>query len=108
VSWSRSTGALVALILLAALVGTVDAAIGRSWDLVVVQGSIIVLAALLGLGAITGRTGLTLRRDLARWLTEIAADGAERPDDVLDRAVAAYRAGLTDTPPNGPGRDGGR
>lgn len=93
--WSRSARMPATLIVVAAAVGAVDAAMARTWDLVVLQGAVVVLAVSLVVGPAGGRVGATLRKDLAAWIERTAADGAERPGDVVDRAVAAYRDALT-------------
>ena len=87
---------LLLLLITTAGVGALDAAIGRRWDLVVVQLVVVVLAALLAAGTWGHRTPVPLRRDLAEWLQRYGSDGGEGAGDVADRAVAAYRAGLTE------------
>lgn len=86
---------LLAMTALVCAVGLVDAAVGAVWDLVVVQGAVLVLLGVLALASSVGRAHVRLRRDLFRWLERYAAEGGERTADVADRAVAAYRAGLT-------------
>lgn len=86
---------LLLVVVLLVTVGTIDAAIGRVWDLAVVCGAAALAALLLLVGDLAARTPVPLRTDLVRWLEHVAADGDERPADVADRAIAAYRAGLT-------------
>ncbi|MFJ2666381.1 hypothetical protein ACIO14_18725 [Nocardia fluminea] len=79
-----------------AAIGVIDAATGGNKDLVVVFGAIIALSAAAALRLSSGnRRSIRVRADLARWLAIRAADGDERIGTVADRAVAAYRSGLT-------------
>lgn len=78
-----------------AAIGIIDAAIGGNGDLVVVFGAIIALSAAASLRLSGNRRSIKVRADLARWLAIRAADGDERVGTVADRAVAAYRSGLT-------------
>lgn len=78
-----------------ALIGLIDAATGRNWDLVVVFGASIVLTAAAAVRLSVTRRSIGIRDDLARWLEDRAAAGDEPVERVADRAVAAYRSGLT-------------
>ncbi|MBF6182238.1 hypothetical protein [Nocardia otitidiscaviarum] len=90
---NRRTRALWFGVVAAAIVGLIDAATGRTWDLVTVFG-IIGLLGVLGLVRFGGRATLSVRTDLARWLAQRAAEGGEPVHRVADRAIAAYRAGI--------------
>ncbi|RDI55276.1 hypothetical protein [Nocardia mexicana] len=90
---SRWVAVVIAVV---AGIGLIDAATGRTWDLVAVFGVIVVLGSVSAASHWAGRPSITLRRDLARWLAIRAADSGEAADRIADRAVAAYRAGLTD------------
>ncbi|MFN0088736.1 MAG: hypothetical protein ACKVWR_00480 [Acidimicrobiales bacterium] len=99
---------LVGLVALLAAVGGVDAAIGRVWDLAVLCGAILLLTLVLAGVSTLPRTFVPVRRDLVRWVERYAADGGERPAEVVDRALAAYRAGLTSAWEAADGPRGGR
>jgi hypothetical protein len=86
---------VIVLIGMVSVIGMVDAAIGRSWDQVAVFVMILLLDLVLVVRVSFRRREVTLRADLAGWLERYAAEGDERVDEVADRAVAAYRAGLT-------------
>lgn len=88
------TRVLLFAIVVAALIGLIDAATAGTWDLVTVFALIAVSGAIAAIRH-GGRATLTIRRDLARWLAIRAADGGEPVGKIADRAVAAYRAGLT-------------
>ena len=77
-----------------AVIGAVDAAVGESWDLVVLLGSLAVLAAVLLAGTLGRRPLVPIRADLVRWMAGRVATSGERIEDLADRAIAAYRAGL--------------
>lgn len=96
----RGRVVLVAIGMLVA-VATVDAAIGRAWDLVVVCGAAGVCVVALLIADLADRLAVPIRTDLVRWLQRTAADGDERAADVADRAVAAYRAGFIGSGPEG-------
>jgi hypothetical protein len=83
---------LLVLAVLAAAVGLVDAAVGGVGDHVVLFAVILVAVTGSLTAALGRRTTLTVRADLGRWLQERAAAGGERPADVADRAIGAYRA----------------
>ena len=101
---AAASGSLLcqALIVLLATIGAVDAAVGSSWDLVVI------FVAVIGLGAAglarswARRSSVSVRGDLVTWLDQRAAANGERIEDVADRAVAASRAGISDDPVGGP------
>jgi hypothetical protein len=75
-------------------VAGIDATIGRNWDLVVVIGLVLVLQVGALAKVSRGRPAVSLRGDLARWLEDRAAATGEPAEQIADRAVAAYRAGL--------------
>ncbi|BCK56067.1 hypothetical protein NWFMUON74_38390 [Nocardia wallacei] len=99
-STTRRSSWLLTLVVLAAGIGIIDAATARTWDLVAVFGVIMALAVAAASGLPGGRRVLTLRPDLAHWLALRAAAAGEPPDRVADRAIAAYRAGMTDQEPH--------
>jgi hypothetical protein len=92
---ARRNALLLSLALVATAVGLVDAVIGGQADFVVV----FVLAGLLQAAVLVGlRSGprpVLLRADLAAWVYEHTAATGEPADRLVDRCVAAYRAGLT-------------
>jgi hypothetical protein len=71
------TRLLLAVTALVCSVGVVDAAVGAVWDLVVVQGAVLVLLGVLVVASSVGRAHVRLRRDLVRWLERYAAEGAD-------------------------------
>lgn len=79
-----------------ALVGLVDAVVGRTWDFVAVFGLALLLQLVVLLQTVTGRAVLTVRRDLAAWVADRAVATGETPEAVIDRCVASVRAGLVD------------
>ena len=83
---------------LVAAVGAVDAAIGWSWDLVVVFGLVALLQLLLLARLSSRRRSIPIRADLMRWVRDRAAVEGDSPDLVVDRALAAYRADLVGVP----------
>jgi hypothetical protein len=87
--------ALVLSVLVASAVGLADAIAGRVWDHTVLHAAVLAVGlVLLGRTAI-GRRLVPLRADLHRWLNRYAADGGEEVEQVLDRALSAYRDGLS-------------
>lgn len=89
------TRASIGVLMIVAFVGAVDAAAGDEWDL-----TVIFTVVILGLGVLLARTSVArplvpIRGDLVRWLSARAAVHGERVEVVADRAVAAYRDGLT-------------
>ncbi|MDH4144778.1 MAG: hypothetical protein OEY23_06350 [Acidimicrobiia bacterium] len=90
------TNALVAgLALVVCLVGAVDGVVSREWDFF----ALFLLSALL-LVFLLARTNarrpaVPLRADLVDWLRDETALSGEPMGHLADRAVAAYRAGLT-------------
>lgn len=90
---------LLAAVAVVAAVGVVDAAIGRTWDLVALFAVLLALG-LLGLGWSLGqRRPVTLRVDHAAALQARSQAAGEPLDQVLDRAVATYLTALADPVP---------
>lgn len=89
----------VVVIIGIAAIGAADAATGGAWDLVAVFLAIVVAAASILARSVGWRRQVSVRTDLVRWLEAYAAAGDERLEDVADRAVALYRAGVTDPGP---------
>ena len=83
-----------------AVIGVIDSAIGRQWDLLVVFSLVLALQLLLWAHISWGRPAVPLRADLVRWMSDRAVAGGEPVGRVGDRAVAAYRAGLTGSDPD--------
>lgn len=95
-----SPRALLVLVLatVVSLVGLVDATVSRTWDFAVVFALALGLQLLLLVRAQTGRVRVSVRRDLAAWASEQAVATGESADEVVDRCVAAVRAGVVDRP----------
>jgi hypothetical protein len=89
-----TSGKWCTVLAVVATVGLVDAAIGTAWDLVAVFALILALLALVAARHVAGRPSVPVRRDLVRWMELRAAAGGERVEDVVDRAVGMYRAGI--------------
>jgi hypothetical protein len=87
---------LVAVLMGIGVVGGLDAARSGAWDLVAIFGAIVVGLAVLLARTSRHRPLVPMRADLVRWMARRAAVGGETTSAVADRAVAAYRAGLTD------------
>jgi hypothetical protein len=83
------------VVLVAALTGLVDAAIGSNWDLVVLFAVVIAATAYDAVRTMSHRPAVRIRADLVAWMDRRAAAHGEPLDAVADRAIAAYRAGLT-------------
>jgi hypothetical protein len=85
---------ILLLAVLVSAIGAFDAAIGRTWDLVVVfvLGAALQLALLIRLQF--GRPAVPLRSDLVGWLRQRAAEHGEPMEALADRCVAAARADL--------------
>lgn len=78
-----------------AIVGVIDAWVDADWDLGALFGLILVLLVVLWARLSYGRPAVPLRADLVGWLDERAVSAGESIEGVADRAVSAYRAGLT-------------
>lgn len=88
---SGLTRLLVVSLTVVSGVGTVDAAISREWDLLVVLALTLGLSVTL-LGRLEARRpAIPVRRDLVVWLRERAAVSGEPISALTDRALAAYR-----------------
>jgi hypothetical protein len=62
--------------------------------------ALIAVLQLLVLGGLrVGRRAVGVRADLATWIDEQAAATGEPAARITDRAVASYRAGLSDVGP---------
>lgn len=85
------------LVLLAAvlLAGVVDALASEAWDFLAVLSIALSLVAVLLTLTSRGRRSIGIRPDLARWLEEEAGTRGESVEALADRAIAAYRAGLS-------------
>lgn len=85
---------LLLLALVCAAVGIVDAALSREWDLLVLFALTALLLVALWVRQRAHRIVVTLRPDLAHWVEHRAETAGEPFDDVLDRAVAAFKHGI--------------
>lgn len=91
-------------LVVAAVVGLLDAAGAGTWDLVVLFAAIAAVGVGLVLRSRPRAARFALRPDLARWVVLRAAEGGEEPGSVVDRAVAALREELGPGPGTGAGR----
>jgi hypothetical protein len=90
--FTRSTFTVLIVI---AIIGAIDAAGSDEWDLVVIFGAVLIGLVFLLARTTVSRPLVPIRGDLVRWLARRADVNGERIADVADRAVAAYRDGLT-------------
>lgn len=84
------TRLLVVSGIVVALVGAVDAAIGREWDLFVLFMAALVIATALGFRLESRRPAIPIRRDLVAWLRDRSSISGEPLSNVVDRAIATY------------------
>ena len=84
-----------AVMIAIAAVGVLAAGLEGDWDLAVVFAVLCVLAAILLVRTSTRRPLVPIRADLVRWMSARAAVDGDRTERLADRAIAAYRDGLT-------------
>ena len=85
-----STRLLVVSAIVVALVGSIDAAIGREWDLFVLFAAVLAMATTLGLRLESRRPEIPIRRDLVAWLRDRSSISGEPLSTVADRAISTY------------------
>lgn len=90
-----ATRTVLAAMAIAAAVGAADAAVGGQWDAFALFAAIGVGAVVLMVRTWVGRPLVAVRADLVRWMATEAATADEPTGQVADRAIAAWRAGLT-------------
>lgn len=88
---SGVTRLLVVSLAVVSGVGTVDAAISREWDLLVVVALTLGLSLALVARLEADRPAIPVRRDLVMWLRERSALSGETIGALTDRALGAYR-----------------
>ena len=95
-----STQQRIVLLLVAAVsvVGIVDGIVGGDADVVIMFALTLLGWAVVFLRISWHRPAVPIRADLVRWMESRAVEGGEPIDAVADRAVAAYRRGLTSEP----------
>lgn len=93
-----TTRALLAVGLLVVGVGVIDAGVTQSWDLLTILAALGAIIGVLLVRTTSGRVPTELRPDLAKWIEHRAEKTGEPFEDLLDRAVAAYRSELFDDP----------
>jgi len=91
-SFSSNLSVSIASVL--AVVGAFDAFIGGEWDFFVLFVAIGFMLITVWLRHRADRIPTTLRTDLARWLEHQSRMSGEPMEDVMDRALSAYRTGL--------------
>jgi hypothetical protein len=85
------------LIALITSIGIVDGAIDRDWDHVALFAATLCATAVAW--ASTGRQRrIAVRGDLGRWIAQYASEGLESEQEVVDRALALFRAGMVGGP----------
>jgi hypothetical protein len=77
-----------------AVVGAIDAGAGGSWDLVALFAFVMLLQLGVLVRLSSRRPEVRVRADLLRWLRDRAERGGEPVDNLVDRAISAYRADL--------------
>ncbi len=77
------------------VVGIVDGIVSGDADVVALFALALLGWAVIFVRISWHRPTVPIRADLVRWLEERAIDGGESIDAVADRAIAAYRRGLT-------------
>lgn len=82
---------LLIMTLVVALVGTIDAAISREWDLFVVFVMVDALVVALLARNRGRRPSVPIRGDLVNWLRQRAAITGDSIEALVDRAVASFR-----------------
>lgn len=90
------TWVLTAAVIVVAGVGAVDSARGDEDDLLALFVALALIGVVQAVRLVVGRPTVTLRADLVRWLAERSQLSGEPLARVADRAVATYRASLTD------------
>jgi hypothetical protein len=98
---SSQNRVVLALVATVSVVGVVDGIVSRDADVVALFALSLVGLALVYLRISWHRPAVPIRADLVRWMEERAVDGGESVDAVADRAIAAYRRGLTATESDG-------
>jgi hypothetical protein len=86
---------MFAVTLVLCAVGVVGAVGSADPDLAVLFGAIALITVVLLVRTLAGRVLVPVRADLVRWMAGRAGVAGERTEDLADRAVAAYRDGLT-------------
>jgi phosphohistidine swiveling domain-containing protein len=86
-----TSGILLATATVALAVGLVDAAVSAEWDLFAVFVIATLPIVLLAARRQGHRRDHTVRADLDRWVTNHVQRTGERPEVVVDRAIASYR-----------------
>ena len=89
---------LLAIVVVVALFGAVDALIIGEPDLLLLFVVILVMTLILLVRAIQARRAIRLRPDLGRWLRNRGRMTGESAHDLADRAVANYRQQLGEGP----------
>lgn len=92
---TQLTRMTLAVMVAAAAVGAGAAGLEGDWDLAVIFVALGVLAAVLLARTSTRRPLVPIRADLVRWMSARAALDGDRTERLADRAIAAYRDGLT-------------
>jgi hypothetical protein len=89
------TRLLLGTMVAASLIGGIDAGRGGQWDLVTLFAVLCMMSSYLLLRTSSLRPLVPIRGDLVRWMTARSSVSAERTETLADRAISAYRAGLT-------------
>ena len=91
----RRLRVLVAGVIAVACAGAIDAALGSIWDQFAILLIVVLLSSAILLLSRSGRSELSVRPDLARWLQQRAAVEGESVDVLVDRSLATVRDHLS-------------
>jgi hypothetical protein len=94
---------VIAVAVVVALAGLIDAAVASIWDQFAVLAVVVLLLSSVLLMARSERVEVMIRADLARWLRNRAAVEGESVELVADRMLATARDHLGPEPGDSPG-----
>jgi hypothetical protein len=86
---------LLRLVAAVSVVGIIDGIVGGDVDVVLMFSLTLLGWIVVVLRISWHRPAVPIRADLVRWMESRAVEGGESIDAVADRAIAAYRQGLT-------------
>lgn len=86
---------LLVLLAVVAVVGLIDAVVSGDADVVALFALVLLGLTVMWARISWHRPAVPVRADLVTWMELRAIEGGESVDSVVDRAVSAYRSGLT-------------
>lgn len=99
----RRVRLVVAVAIVVAGAGMIDAALGSVWDQFAILAVVVLLLSSAFLMMRSDRVDMTIRADLARWLRARAAVEGESVEVVADRMLATARDHLSPEPDDSAG-----